>query len=98
MSIRPIRIPGRKPAINIRAALTSVAAAYTSITIEGGIRIPSVPAFPITPAAKDSGYPAFTIPTITIDPMAATVAGDEPDTAAKIIQAITEAIAMPPWM
>ena len=36
------------------------------------------------------------MPMITMEPMAATVAGEEPDTAAKIMQAMMEAIAMPP--
>ena len=48
--------------------------------------------------AKSLGYPALTMPAITIVPIAATVAGDEPETAAKIIQATTEAIAIPPLM
>ena len=37
---------------NIRPTDTSVAAAYTTITIDGGIKIPSVPALQITPAAN----------------------------------------------
>ena len=36
------------------------------------------------------------MPAITIEPIATTVAGDEPDTAANSIQASTEAIARPP--
>ncbi len=36
------------------------------------------------------------MPAMTIEPIAATVAGDEPETAAKIMQARTEAIARPP--
>lgn len=36
------------------------------------------------------------IPAITILPMATTVAGEEPDNAANIIHATTEAIAKPP--
>ena len=38
------------------------------------------------------------MPVITMVPMAATVAGDEPDTAANSMQASTEAIARPPLM
>ena len=34
---------------------------------------------------------------MTIEPMATTVAGDEPDRAANIMQAKTPAIAKPPW-
>ena len=36
------------------------------------------------------------MPAITIEPMATTVAGDEPETAANSMQASTEAIARPP--
>nr|WP_044734808.1 hypothetical protein [Shewanella algae] len=36
------------------------------------------------------------MPTITMEPIAATVAGEEPETAANSIQAMTEAMAKPP--
>ena len=36
------------------------------------------------------------MPLITIEPMATTVAGDDPETAANSMHAITEAIARPP--
>ncbi len=36
------------------------------------------------------------MPAITIEPIATTVAGEEPDTAANSIQASTDAIAKPP--
>ena len=64
--------------------------------MDGGIRIPKVPALQITPAAKSLEYPDLTIPAITIDPTATTVAGDDPDRAANNIQAKTPAIAKPP--
>ena len=38
------------------------------------------------------------MPAMTIEPIAATVAGDEPDTAANNMQASTEAMARPPGM
>ncbi len=60
------------------------------------MRMPSVPAFTMTPVAKACEYPTRTMPAITIEPMATTVAGDEPDTAANSMQASTEAIASPP--
>ena len=50
INIRPSRMPGTTPAMNMRPTDTSVTAAYTTITIYGGIRIPSVPALQITPA------------------------------------------------
>ena len=37
------------------------------------------------------------MPAMTIEPMATTVAGDEPESAAKSMQAKTPAIARPPW-
>ena len=37
------------------------------------------------------------MPAITIEPIATTVAGDEPETAANSMQASTPAIARPPW-
>ena len=48
----PANKPGITPAKNIRPTDTSTAAAYTTITIEGGINIPKVPALQITPAAN----------------------------------------------
>ena len=67
------------------------------MTIDGGIKIPNVPALQITPAANSLVYPTCRIAAITMDPMATTVAGDEPDKAANIIHASTPAIAKPPW-
>ena len=58
--------------------------------------MPSVPALQMTPAANSLEYPACFIAAITMVPMATTVAGDEPDSAAKIIQAKTPEIANPP--
>ena len=80
----------------MRPTETSVAAAYTTMTIDGGMRIPSVPALQITPAAKSLVYPTCRIPAMTMVPMATTVAGEEPDSAANIMQANTDAIARPP--
>ena len=74
----------------------SVAAPYTTSTMEGGIRMPSVPALQITPAANFFVYPRLIMPAMTMLPMATTVAGEEPDTAANSMQASTEAIARPP--
>ena len=58
--------------------------------------MPSVPALQITPAANSLEYPTIRMPAITMDPMATTVAGDEPDRAANSMQANTPAIASPP--
>ena len=92
----PANKPGITPARNILPTDTSVADAYTTITIDGGINIPNVPAFAITPAANSFEYPTCLIPAITIVPIATTVAGDDPDKAANSMQAKTPAIASPP--
>ena len=58
--------------------------------------MPRVPALAMTPAAKSLEYPTWRMPAITMEPMATTVAGEEPESAAKSIQANTPAIARPP--
>ena len=68
-----------------------------TITIEGGIRMPSAPEVVMTPAPKRLGKPCFTIAGMMIEPMATTVAGEEPDTAANSAQAITPASPRPPY-
>ncbi len=76
----------------------SVAAPYTTSTMEGGIRMPSVPALQMTPAANFFVYPRLIMPAITMLPIATTVAGEDPETAANSMQASTEAMARPPCM
>ena len=51
---------------------------YITITIDGGIRMPSAPEVVMTPAPKRLGKPARTIAGSRIAPIATTVAGDEP--------------------
>ena len=51
----------------------------------------------MTPAPKRLGNPCFTIAGIMIEPIAITVAGEEPDTAANSAQAITPASPRPPY-
>src|SRR5699024_10790044 len=94
--IRPSRIPGSTPAMNRSPTEVSVAAPYTTSTIDGGTRIPSVPTLQNTPAANGFGHTNRTIPAITSEPTATTEAGDDPDTAANSTQASTEAMAGPP--
>ena len=57
---------------------------------------PSAPDVVITPAPKRFGKPCLTIAGSMIEPIAITVAGDEPDTAANSAQAITPASPRPP--
>ncbi len=47
----PSTMPGMMPATKSCPTEVSVTAPYTTMTIEGGMRIPSVPALQITPAA-----------------------------------------------
>src|SRR3977135_969050 len=68
--------------------LPPVATAKITITIEGGIRMPSAPEVVMTPAPKRLGNPCCTMAGSTIDPMATTVAGDDPAMAAHQAQAI----------
>jgi hypothetical protein len=60
------------------------------------MRMPSVPAFAIMPAANSFEYPTCRMPAMAIVPIATTVAGEEPDSAANIMQARTLAMARPP--
>src|SRR6056300_2064688 len=81
---RPTSIsPGKTPAKNSRPMDVSVAIPYTIIVIDGGMRIPRVPPAAIEPAATPSGKLRLRISGIPIFPIAAQVAGDEPDIAAK---------------
>src|SRR5512142_2130497 len=74
-----------------------VATEYITITMDGGMRMPSAPEVVTTPAPKRFGNPALTMAGMRIEPMATTVAGLEPDTAAKRAQAITPAKPSPPY-
>ncbi|KFB70308.1 MAG: hypothetical protein AW09_004612 [Candidatus Accumulibacter phosphatis] len=74
-----------------------VATEYMTITIDGGIRMPSAPDVVITPAPNLFGKPALTIAGMRIEPIATTVAGDDPETAANSAQARTPARPRPPY-
>src|SRR5947199_10796804 len=89
--------PGTTPAMNSVPTDVLVATEYITITIDGGIRMPSAPEVVMTPAPKRLGKPCFTIAGIMIEPIAITVAGEEPDTAANSAQAITPASPRPPY-
>ena len=73
-----------------------VARQYTTIGIEGGMRMPSEPAAVTIPTENFSSYFAFIRAGIMIEPIAATVAGDDPEIAAKNAHAAVAAIARPP--
>ena len=65
-------------------------------TTDGGIKIPNVPEVVIVPIANCSLYPALLIAPYITEPIAATVAGELPLIAAKIIEAKIAAIGSPP--
>src|SRR2546421_13028690 len=88
--------PGMTPAMNSWPTEVLVATEYITMTIDGGMRMPRAPDVVITPAPNCLGKPWRTIAGRMIEPMATTVAGDEPDTAAKSAHAITPASARPP--
>ena len=67
------------------------------MTMDGGIRIPSAPDVAMTPAPNLFGKPALTIAGNRIEPIATTVAGLEPETAANNAQASTPARPRPPY-
>jgi len=52
MNIAVSRMPGTMPAMNKSPIEVSVTAPYTTMTIEGGIKMPSVPALQMRPAAN----------------------------------------------
>src|SRR5690606_17693370 len=64
----------------------------------GGITIPVVPAAVITPAVNSWLYPFLFISGIKADPTAAHVAEDEPEMAAKNMEATVATIAKPPFI
>ena len=66
------------------------------IGIEGGMRIPKDPAEAVSAPAKCLSYPLLTIAGTIIDPIAATVAGEDPEMAAKNIHERTVTIPNPP--
>src|SRR6188768_2014698 len=88
--------PGTMPAMNSAPTEVLVATAYITITIDGGMRMPSAPDVVMTPAPKRAGKPCLTIAGRMIEPMATTVAGELPDTAAKRAHAMTPARPRPP--
>src|SRR5258708_19191356 len=85
------------PAMNSLPTEVLVETANSTIGIDGGIRIPSEPDVVMTPAPKRFGNPCATMAGRITDPIATTVAGDEPEMAANNAQASTAASAKPPY-
>src|SRR4029079_2826927 len=90
-------MPGTIPAMNSLPTDELVATAYSTIGIDGGIRMPSEPEVVITPAPNSFGKPCATIAGRMTEPIATTVAGEEPDPAANNAQPNTPASANPPY-
>jgi hypothetical protein len=88
--------PGITPAMNSAPTEVLVDTEYITITMEGGIRMPSAPEVVMTPAPKRFGKPALTMAGSRMEPIATTVAGLEPDTAANSAQASTPPRPRPP--
>lgn len=88
----PMTIPPR----NISLIDTPVHTPMVTIRMLGGIRGPKLPATEIMPPANSSSYPSLSISGYMMPPMAETVAGAEPDRAAKKEQATMEVMARPP--
>ena len=72
--------------------------AKSTITTDGGTNIPRAPLVVMTPAENRLGKPRRTISGMMMEPMAATVATDEPEMAAKSAQAMMPARASPPYI
>ena len=58
--------PGRQPAMNTRTIETSAATAYTTMMMEGGIRMPSVPE---VARLRVPGVPEYLQPLVTAVPL-----------------------------
>src|SRR6202162_5295585 len=88
--------PGTIPAMNKAPTEVLVATAYITITIDGGMRMPSAPDVVVMPAPNFLGKPALTMAGSRIEPMATTVAGEEPEIAANKAHASTPDRPRPP--
>src|SRR5258708_20798472 len=72
--------PGMNPARNTLMIETSAATAYTTMMIEGGSRMPSVPAAASEPRQVFSSYPRFFSSGSATLAIVAQVAAEDPDT------------------
>src|SRR3954462_16026990 len=90
-------MPGTIPAMNSLPTEVLVDTANSTIGIDGGIRMPSEPDVVMTPAPKRLGNPWRTMAGRMMEPIATTVAGLDPDTAANSAHAMTPASARPPY-
>src|SRR5512139_2241845 len=71
--------------------------AKSTIGIDGGIRMPSDPDVVMTPAPNRFGKPCATMAGRITEPIATTVAGEEPEIAANSAHATTPDSARPPY-
>src|SRR5690242_11512676 len=85
------------PAMNSLPTDELVETANSTIGIDGGMRMPSEPDVVMTPAPKRLGNPCAAMAGSSTEPIATTVAGDEPEIAANSAQATTAASARPPY-
>ena len=89
-------MPGMMPAMKRSLTDSPVTTPYITMGMLGGIMTPSAPAEASRPVAHFRSYPISASMGIMRPPMAATVAGAEPDTAPKNRQESTAAMACPP--
>src|SRR3546814_14013089 len=90
------RMPGTTPAMNRSPTEVLVDTEYSTITIDGGIRMLSEPEVVMMPAPKRLGKTWRTMAGRMIEPMAITVTGLEPEIAANSAQDSTTASPRPP--
>ncbi len=93
---KPIRIPGKMPAINILPTDTFAIKAKMIIGILGGMITPMEPPAATMEAAKFLSYPLSFIEGIRTEPTAAVSAAAEPETPAKSILESIDVIPRPP--
>ena len=96
MSTMQMMIPGITPAINISPMDTPVVTPYRTMVRLGGMMSPMVPEAATTAPAKFLSYPFSPMGPSMTPPMAAVVAGAEPDTAPKNVEASVATRASPP--
>ncbi len=85
------------PAMNSAPTELLVETAYITMTMDGGIRMPSPPDEAMTPVPKRFGKPCLSMAGSRMEPMATTVAGEDPETAANRRAGHTAASPSPPW-
>jgi len=98
MRTMQMMIPGITPAMNNSPMETPVETPYRTMVRLGGMMSPIVPDAATTAPAKFLSYPFSTIGASITPPIAAVVAGADPDTAPKKVEARVATRARPPFI